>query len=165
MHAPICSLLAQCSTRWLLARCPFAGKARGLVFESVLNRAPVPPVRLNPDLPADLDRIIDKGLEKDRDLRYQHAADIRADLQRLKRDSENGHSFCGNLWHHNRDPGCCNPACEGLEDRGFRPVVGLVRGGRALLSLPSANKRLTDKTPSSSPTSLTARAIQFSTTR
>ena len=55
---------------------------------SILNRAPVPPVRLNPDVPAELERIIDKCLEKDRNLRYQHASDIRTDLQRLKRDTD-----------------------------------------------------------------------------
>ena len=57
---------------------------------SILNRAPVPPVRLNPDVPAELDRVIDKCLEKDRNLRYQHASDIRTDLQRLKRDTDSG---------------------------------------------------------------------------
>lgn len=70
---------------------PFRGESTGLVFESILNRAPVSPVRLNPDLPVDLERIIHKCLEKDRNLRYQHASEIRADLQRLKRDSESGH--------------------------------------------------------------------------
>jgi len=58
-----------------------------LIFDSILNRAPVPPVRLNPDLPAELERIIDKCLEKDRNLRYQHASEIRTDLQRLRRDT------------------------------------------------------------------------------
>src|ERR1700723_2971060 len=67
---------------------PFRGESTGLIFESILNRAPVSPVRLNPDLPVDLERIINKCLEKDRNLRYQHASDIRTDLQRLKRDSE-----------------------------------------------------------------------------
>ena len=70
---------------------PFRGKSTGLVFESILNRAPVSAVRLNPDLPVDLERIIHKCLDKDRNLRYQHASDIRADLHRLKRDSESGH--------------------------------------------------------------------------
>jgi Tol biopolymer transport system component len=67
---------------------PFRGDTSGVIFESVLNRAPVPPVRLNPDLPAELERIVTKCLEKDRDLRYQHASDVRTDLQRLKRDTD-----------------------------------------------------------------------------
>src|SRR6202049_1229583 len=71
---------------------PFRGESSGLIFESILNRAPVPPVRLNPDLPAELERIVMKCLEKDRNLRYQHASDVRTDLQRLKRDSESGRS-------------------------------------------------------------------------
>jgi eukaryotic-like serine/threonine-protein kinase len=67
---------------------PFRGESTGVLFESILNRAPVPPVRINPDVPPDLERIINKCLEKDRDLRYQHASDVRTDLQRLKRDTE-----------------------------------------------------------------------------
>jgi serine/threonine protein kinase/tetratricopeptide (TPR) repeat protein len=67
---------------------PFRGESTGLVFESILNRTPVPPVRLNPDLPPKLEEIINKCLEKDRNLRYQHASEIRTDLQRLKRDTE-----------------------------------------------------------------------------
>jgi serine/threonine protein kinase/tetratricopeptide (TPR) repeat protein len=69
---------------------PFRGESSGVIFEAILNSAPVPPVRLNPDLPAELEHIIDKCLEKDRNLRYQHAADIRTDLQRLKRDTDSG---------------------------------------------------------------------------
>ncbi len=67
---------------------PFRGESSGAVLDSILNRVPVAPVRLNPDVPAELERIIGKCLEKDRDLRYQHASEIRADLQRLKRDTE-----------------------------------------------------------------------------
>ena len=70
---------------------PFRGESSGVIFDSILNRAAVPPVRLNPDLPPKLEDIINKALEKDRSLRYQHAADMRTDLQRLKRDTESGH--------------------------------------------------------------------------
>jgi eukaryotic-like serine/threonine-protein kinase len=67
---------------------PFRGDTSGMIFEAVLNRTPVPPIRLNPDVPAELERIINRALEKDADLRYQHAADMRAELQRLKRDTD-----------------------------------------------------------------------------
>jgi Tol biopolymer transport system component len=67
---------------------PFRAATAGLVFEAILNRAPVAPLRLNPGLPPRLEEIINKALEKDRSLRYQHASEIRSDLQRLKRDSD-----------------------------------------------------------------------------
>ena len=66
----------------------FRGESTGVVFDAVLNRSPVSPARLNPDMPSRLEEIIIKCLEKERTLRYQHAADIRTDLQRLKRDTE-----------------------------------------------------------------------------
>jgi eukaryotic-like serine/threonine-protein kinase len=69
---------------------PFRGDTAGVIFESILNRTPTPAVRLNPDLPAELERIIDKALEKDCDLRYQHASELRADLKRLRRNTESG---------------------------------------------------------------------------
>src|ERR1700692_1219061 len=69
---------------------PFRGETTGVVFDSILNRSPVPPVRLNADLPAELERIIGKCLEKDLDLRYQHTSEIRADLRRMKRNTDSG---------------------------------------------------------------------------
>ncbi len=74
------------------AQLPFRGDSTATIFEAILNRAPVAPVRLNPDLPPKLEEIISKALEKDRDLRYQHASDIRTDLKRLKRETESSKS-------------------------------------------------------------------------
>ena len=69
---------------------PFRGESSGVIFDSILNRTPPSVVRLNPDTPPTLEEIVSKCLEKDRNLRYQHASEIRADLQRLKRDTESG---------------------------------------------------------------------------
>jgi eukaryotic-like serine/threonine-protein kinase len=69
---------------------PFRGDSTAEIFDAILNRVPAAPVRLNPSLPAKLEDIINKALEKDKNLRYQHAADMRADLQRLKRDTDTG---------------------------------------------------------------------------
>ncbi len=67
---------------------PFRGESSGVIFREILDCEPVPPIRLNPDVPLKLEDIINKALEKDRDLRYQHAADLRSDLKRLKRETE-----------------------------------------------------------------------------
>src|SRR6059036_2949277 len=72
---------------------PFHGESSAMICEAIVNRAPVAPVRLNPDLPVELERIINKALEKDRDLRYQGAAELRADLKRLKRETETGRAI------------------------------------------------------------------------
>jgi eukaryotic-like serine/threonine-protein kinase len=123
---------------------PFRGESTGVVFDAILNRAPLPPSRLNPDVPSKLEEIINKALEKDRNLRYQHATDMRTDLQRLKRDSESGHG---------------SAASSDTVAVGDAPAVGrgklwkiavpvllvalLVAGG--LYYRPHQSKRLTDK--------------------
>src|SRR5438093_1436205 len=69
---------------------PFRGESSGVIFDGIMNRTPLPPLRLNPDLPPKLEDIINRALEKDRELRYQHASDMRSELLRLKRDTETG---------------------------------------------------------------------------
>jgi len=69
---------------------PYRGETSGVIFEAILNRAPVPPVRLNPDLPPRFEDIINRALEKDRELRYQHASEMKSELMRLKRDTDSG---------------------------------------------------------------------------
>ena len=116
---------------------PFCGESSGVIFDSILNRTPIVPVRLNPDLPPKLDEIIGKCLEKDRNLRYQHASDIRTDLQRLKRDTES------------------KPASTGMEfgiplrsRRVLWSVVAMaVLVGAAFLAWRSLHSRTSDATP------------------
>ncbi len=69
---------------------PFRGESTGVIFDGIMNRAPLSPIRLNPDMQPDLERIINRALEKDRELRYQSAAEMRSELMRLKRDTESG---------------------------------------------------------------------------
>ena len=74
---------------------PFNGESPGVIFHAILERAPISPARLNPDLPPKLEEIINRALEKERNLRYQHASDLRAELQRLKRDTDSGRRWSG----------------------------------------------------------------------
>jgi eukaryotic-like serine/threonine-protein kinase len=94
---------------------PFRGETSALIFQAILDRAPVSPVRLNPDLPAKLEDVINKAIEKDRNLRYQHAADIRADLQRLKRDTGSGRAVSATS--------DSSPAVSAPEVQGSRPIA------------------------------------------
>src|SRR5579859_1496505 len=73
-------------------RLPFKGDTSAAIFDSILHKSPIPAVRLNEEVPADLEHIINRAIEKDRNLRYQHASDMRAELQRLKRDTDSGRS-------------------------------------------------------------------------
>ncbi len=93
---------------------PFRGDTSALIFQAILDRAPTSPIRLNPDLPPKLEDIINKALEKDRNLRYQHAADIRADLQRLKRDTDTGRAVAAS-----------SGSVAAAQDSGSRPAIQL----------------------------------------
>jgi len=97
---------------------PFRGDTSALIFQAILDRAPVSPIRLNPDLPPKLEDIINKALEKDRNLRYQHAADIRADLQRLKRDTDTGRAVAAS-----------SGSVAAAHDSGSRPVAQVASSG------------------------------------
>ena len=92
----------------------FSGSTSAVIFEAILSKAPTSPVRLNPEVPDELERIINKCLEKDKDLRYQHASDLRADLKRLQRDSDSGRSAA----HHVAD---APSAADSAPGRAARP--------------------------------------------
>jgi serine/threonine protein kinase len=123
---------------------PFRGESSGVIFKAILDGSPTSAVRLNPDVPAKLEDIIQKALEKKRDLRYQHAADMGTDLQRLKRDSESGHfSATGST----PGPATVVPAARiGKFWKIAVPVLLVVLLGTARIYYRSRqNNRLTDK--------------------
>jgi eukaryotic-like serine/threonine-protein kinase len=91
-------------------RLPFKGNTSAAVFDAILHKAPAAPVRLNSEIPAELEHIISRALEKERDLRYQHASDMRAELQRLKRDTDSGRSAAVTPAAEEADPGTSAPA-------------------------------------------------------
>ena len=129
----------------------FSGTTPVLIFDAILNRAPTAPVRLNPECPAELERIINRALEKNRELRYQHASDMRAELQRLKRDTDSGRAAI---------VGAVRPAAQSLRATGREPplrkrwkvlvpavliLVAAAIGGTLYFRSRQAMARLTDK--------------------
>jgi serine/threonine protein kinase len=116
---------------------PFRGESSATIFEAILNRAPAPAMRLNPDLPPKLEDIIGKALEKDRNLRYQVASEMRADLQRLKRDLDSSRSAIAVAPEHIAAP----PAASGsasVHPSGSGSVVSLPPSGSAVTPTPSS---------------------------
>src|SRR5271163_2951117 len=123
---------------------PFRGDSMATIFEAILNRAPVPAVRLSPDLPPKLEDIINKALEKDRNLRYQGAAEMRTDLQRLKRDSETGRVTAASGVQAAEVPQVGRKLGRVLIPASVTLVVLFVAGGLYYRSH-QLNKRLTEK--------------------
>ena len=121
-------------------RLPFSGNTSAVIFNAILERDPTPALQLNADLPPKLQEIIDQALEKDRDLRYQSAADLRSDLKRLKRDTESGRKI-----HRHADvgTGVLDPSdsrvAEGTPARPSDAHVGTVASGRPAGTVPSSS--------------------------
>ena len=149
-------------------RLPFQGNTSAAIFNAILNKAPIAPVRVNPELPLDLERIINKALEKDRKLRYQSAAEMRADLARLRRDSDSGRTAVAHVvapvaararlkWGGWELPHCCSPRprVRASEASAHRSPTALQPVMRFVVTLGSGDERLAGMNP-------TARTIALS---
>ncbi len=142
---------------------PFRGDTSAVIFNSILERAPTSPIRLNPDIPSELERIINRALEKDRELRYQHASEMRAELQRLKRDSGSGKKIAA------EEPGA-EPAASSSQpsasrasgsSRAVSAPVSATRAGAATPHESSASHSAAGQTPAAAPASASSRTFLF----
>jgi serine/threonine protein kinase len=124
---------------------PFQGESSAVICEAIMNRAPVAAVRLNHDVPPKLEDIINKALEKDRNLRYQSAAEMRADLQRLKRDSESGYSSATSSSMATVDKAPDRRVAKGWKIAVPVLLVALLVTGALYYRSHQESKRLTDK--------------------
>jgi Tol biopolymer transport system component len=118
-------------------RMAFSGKTTPIVHEAILNRAPVPVVRLNPELPLKLEEVINKALEKDRDLRYQHASDMRTDLKRIRRDTDSGRvlsSGSRSVQEVSAETATPPAAAQPLARHGVKPYIVVLAACVALLA-------------------------------
>src|SRR6266436_273389 len=103
---------------------PFRGESSGVIFHAILERAPAASVRLNPEIPPKLEDIIQRALEKDRNLRYQHAADMRAELLRLKRDTDSGKTSAVRVDESESSAVDGTSGSSATEGRGYKKVAG-----------------------------------------
>ena len=122
----------------------FSGTTSALIFDAILHKAPTSPIRLNPDCPAELEHIINKALEKDRKVRYQSAADLKADLQRLKRDTESGRPSSSSEVRATRVPVAGRKRWKVLVPAALILVAAAI-GGTFYFRSRQAMTRLTDK--------------------
>src|SRR5258707_6144007 len=128
---------------------PSGGDTWGMIFEAVLTRAPAPAIRLNPDVPAELERIINRALEKDRELRYQHASDMRAELQRLRRDRDAGRSPSASSGAVVQDPTGQLTRPAALDSSGARRVRGSSTSNAPASNASASNVGVVEGTPAS----------------